>query len=84
MNIARDKQLHIIMGAAVALAAWGLVELARHFGIPIAMGIAAAAVGVAYEVLQGFRNEGEPDPVDAAFTAGGGVAATLLVVALVM
>ena len=50
MNIARDKQLHFIMGAVVAMASWGLVELAGVFGIPVAMFAAAAAVGIAYEV----------------------------------
>ena len=84
MSIARDKQLHIIMGAVVALAAWGLVELAGVFGIPVAMFTAAAAVGLAYEGQQYYRKEGTADPLDAIYTAGGGLAAALLVVAVLM
>lgn len=84
MNIARDKQLHIIMGAVVALAAWGLVELAGAFGVPVAMFAAAAAVGIAYEAQQAYRKEGTADPLDAAYTAGGGLAVALLAVAVML
>lgn len=76
--IARDKRLHLLMGAIVALAAGALVWLAGEYGLAPAMALAAAAAGVGYEVIQAIRNEGEPDPVDAAYTAVGGVAVAVL------
>jgi hypothetical protein len=78
----QDKVFHLAAGALVALAAWALIALAPQLGTQPAMAIAAAAVGVAYELVQRLRGEGVPDPADALATAAGGGLVALLVWAL--
>lgn len=75
----RDKVMHAAGGVMVAFAVLPLVWVAAYWGIPWAMLAAAAAVGVAYEVQQRIRGEGQPDPVDALATASGGALPALLV-----
>lgn len=77
--IARDKLLHAAFGAAAALGALGLVWLAKNTAIEIAMLVSAIVVGGAYEAVQKYRGEGEPDVNDFVATALGGAAATLAV-----
>lgn len=76
--IAKDKLLHAAFGAAAALGALALVWLAKHAAIEIAMLASAIVVGGAYEAVQKYRGEGEPDVRDFVATAIGGAAATLV------
>ncbi len=69
----RDKLYHLIAGAAGAAAVAVLIVLAGWWGTAAAMVAGAAMLGVAYEVLQWWRQDGEPDPLDAAATGVGGV-----------
>lgn len=73
-----DKLMHAIMGAAVAVCAAGLVWISQLVDTPTAMLAAAVAVGVAYELVQRLRNEGQADPLDAIATAAGGALAAFL------
>jgi hypothetical protein len=75
----QDKVFHLTAGGLVALAAWALIALAPQIGTQAVMALAAAAVGVAYEVLQRIRGDGVPDPADALATTAGGGAVALLV-----
>lgn len=75
--MARDKLMHAAMGAITALGVLALLLIAKHIGKDAAMVTGAIAVGLAYEGIQKLRNAGEPDLVDAAATALGGVALTV-------
>jgi Co/Zn/Cd efflux system component len=70
--IAKDKLMHGAFGAAASAGAFALAK----FGVIFAMLLAAVAVGVAYELVQKLRGEGQPDWRDALATAIGGAAIT--------
>ena len=70
--IARDKLLHIALGGlAMACAGFGIIVL-REYGIGALMAYTTTVVGVLYEVQQEYRGEGQPDVLDAVFTAAPG------------
>lgn len=77
--IPKDKLLHIALGVlALACAGVGLLVL-REYGIGALMAYTTTVVGVLYEVQQQYRGEGQPDVLDAVYTAAPGfVAWTLL------
>lgn len=69
MRLARDKRLHLALGLAIALVLLGLIVLAAHAGIPVAIAAGAVAAGGGYEGVQRLRGEGTPSWGDAAATA---------------
>ena len=71
MVIAKDKLQHAIGGAGVAIGSVVVVLAALTAGMWVACTLAGILVGAGYEALQDYRNEGQPDPWDAAFTAAG-------------
>ncbi len=83
MALAKDKILHVAFGAGSALAAVLIVEVAHRFGLSWAMLLAAAMIGVGYELQQKLRGNGQPSWADALATSAGGagVAAALAIYA---
>jgi hypothetical protein len=79
MKIAKDKIAHLVVGAVVAIAAIALVLMAEEWGALLPAALAAAAVGVAYELVQGYRGDGTPDPMDALATAIGGLLVAVVI-----
>jgi len=69
--IAKDKQQHLLMGAACTAVLWAI-----HF-LPVwaAVVIGGVLFAVFYEVQQWYRKEGQPDAWDAIATALPGVVA---------
>jgi predicted PurR-regulated permease PerM len=67
--IAKDKQQHLLMGAACTAVLWAI-----HF-LPVwaAVAIGGVLFGVFYEVQQWYRKEGKPEFWDATATALPGV-----------
>lgn len=72
MNIEKDKLLHLAFGTAAAVGALAVVTVAQRFGFGPAAALASTIVGLSYELLQKVRKSGEPDPMDAVFTAAPG------------
>lgn len=67
--IPKDKQQHLLMGAACAAVLWAI-----HFApVCAAVAIGSIVFGVFYEVQQWYRKEGIPDVWDAIATALPGV-----------
>lgn len=67
--IPRDKQQHILMGAACTAVLWAI-----HFTpVWLAVMIGGVVFGVFYEIQQWYRKEGTPDVWDAVATAAPGV-----------
>ena len=75
MKIATDKRLHILAGAAMAVAVAGLHLIAQAFGLHWAALAGGAGVSIGYELLQKYRGEGEPSLADAAAGIAGSAAA---------
>lgn len=71
--IARDKKLHLIGGAIVAAYLLLVMFSAQHLGFWWTLIWASLAAGAGIEAYQGFRNEGEPDPLDALASSAVGV-----------
>lgn len=72
MTIQRDKLLHIALGLlAMVCAGLGLIVL-RQYGIGALMAYTTTVVGVLYEAQQQYRGEGQPDVLDAVYTAAPG------------
>lgn len=67
--IPKDKQQHLLMGAACTAVLWAI-----HFApVWAAVVIGSVLFGVFYEVQQWYRKEGVPDVWDAIATALPGV-----------
>lgn len=67
--IHKDKQQHLLMGAACTVVLWAI-----HFApVWAAVVIGSVLFGVFYEVQQWYRKEGIPDVWDAMATALPGV-----------
>jgi hypothetical protein len=66
MKLARDKKLHVIMCACIALFVVALDWIARAYGLPAAMFVGGSAAAWAYEGIQKYRGDGEPSWQDAA------------------
>lgn len=67
--IPKDKQQHILMGAACTAVLWAI-----HFTpVWLAVMIGGVIFGVFYEVQQWYRKEGNPEVLDAVATALPGV-----------
>lgn len=77
--IDKDKLFHASAGAVTVIGAFAVIMLYSAFGWGPAFAFASTAVGIGYEVVQKLRNEGHPDPVDAAFTAAPGWLAWALI-----
>lgn len=76
-----DYVKHAAFGAASAVAAVVIVEVARRLGMPWAMFLAAVIVGTAYEWQQDLRGEGDPSWRDALATSAGGAGVVLAMLA---
>ena len=76
--IPKDKQQHLLMGAACTAVLWVI-----HF-LPVwaAVAIGGVLFGVFYEVQQWYRKEGVPDVWDAIATALPGIAAGVVLFAI--
>lgn len=72
--IAKDKQQHLLMGAACTVVLWAI-----HF-LPVwaAVAIGGVLFAVFYEVQQWYRKEGKPEFWDATATALPGVIVSAL------
>lgn len=70
--MARDKVLHLIMGAFCVLVALGAAVVLRTLGIGPMLAYATTWLGVFYEVQQWYRGEGTPEAMDAVATAAPG------------
>ncbi len=77
MKLARDYKLHIAFGIAAAASSVLIVIVAERFGLPWAVFLAAALLGVGYEVQQRMRGEGEASWRDALATAAGGASVSI-------
>lgn len=67
--IPKDKQQHLLMGAACAAVLWAI-----HFApVWAAVTIGSIVFGVFYEVQQWYRKEGNPEVWDAIATAAPGI-----------
>ncbi len=62
-----DKTLHILAGVIVGAGVWVLTLVS----LPVAILLAGAAVGAAYEFVQVYRGEGDPDIADFFATLAG-------------
>ena len=69
--IAKDKILHLAMGAAAVIITVLVIELAK-ISLGGALAFMTTAFGAFYEFQQWYRKEGQPDPWDAAATAAPG------------
>ena len=76
--IPKDKQQHLLMGAACTAVLW-----ATHF-LPVwaAVAIGGIVFGIFYEFQQWYRKEGVPDVWDAIATALPGIAAGVVLFAI--
>lgn len=64
-----DKAFHALMGILAMGAAAVLLWVHAHFGLGAALAFAATTIGIAVELYQKVRHEGEPDIKDALATA---------------
>lgn len=69
MNLNKDYQFHLGIGCAVVLSTLAILWIASHYGPGAAAAFATSLLGIAYERVQAFREEGEASWRDAAFTA---------------
>ena len=67
--MAKDKLLHIALGVLAIVCALLALMVNAFFGLGPMLAYTTTTVGLLYEVQQGYRNEGQPDPWDAAATA---------------
>lgn len=63
-----DKTMHILAGVIVGAGIWGLSLVGS---LPVEMLLAGGAVGAAYEFVQVYRGEGDPDIADFFATLAG-------------
>lgn len=74
MNIARDKLLHLAMGAAVVIIMVLVIELAK-ISLGGALALMTTAFGAFYEFQQWYRKEGQVEALDVIYTAAPGFVA---------
>lgn len=75
--LARDKQLHIVMGVGAVVLTLAAIWLAQ-WRLGAALALMSTAFGGFYEWQQAFRKEGQPDPWDALATAAPGWVAWMM------
>lgn len=68
-----DLYKHMAVGAASVPITLLIIAISRKYGDHAAAVTGAILLGMAYEFLQWVNKEGDPDPVDAAVTALGGI-----------
>ena len=69
--ISKDKVLNILMGVSACFALTIIHYLPLSFGLLIGCSV----LGISHEVHQWYRNEEEPDALDALATASPGIVA---------
>lgn len=76
--IAKDKQLHIVMGICACV----VLTIVHHLTLSLGLLFGCTAFGIFYEVQQWYRKEGQPDAMDALATASPGIVAYLVMEAI--
>lgn len=69
MSLRKDYRLHLAVGVATVVATVFVIEIHRRWGLGAAAAAATTLIGVAYELVQRYRKEGEPSWKDALATA---------------